>query len=101
MSEIKKASSSLHTTFYCTMASGKKYEAPVYLGLVKMETIITQDSGMCLLVYRQTWPRTSKPLHRYSSGSDAVAKNSLPTEAAKGVDSHGTASLSNEWMGVN
>lgn len=25
------------------MASGKKYEAPVYLGLVKMETIITQE----------------------------------------------------------
>lgn len=50
---------------------------------------------MCLLVYRQ-----SELLHRYSSASDVMAKNSLPTEAAKGVDSQGTASLSNEWMGV-
>lgn len=55
---------------------------------------------MCLLVYRQTRPRTSELLHRYSSASDVMAKNLLPTEAAKGVDSQGTASLSNEWMGV-
>lgn len=65
-----------------------------------MGTIITQHSGMCLLVYRQTWPRTSELVHRYSSGSDVMAKNWLPTEAAKGVDSHATASLSIEWMGV-
>ena len=32
---------------------GKTEEAPVYLSRNKMETIITQDSGMCLLVYHR------------------------------------------------
>lgn len=101
-----KGKGSLHSHFKSHSlqynSEWKNEEAPVYLSRNEMETIITQDSGMCLLVYRHPGTGGLRPELPSLCTDTAWAgmlwlQTQLPTETVKGVDSQATASPE-PWM---
>ncbi len=94
----------MYTSFHSPQynSKGEREEAPVYLSRKEMETIITQDPGMCLLVYRRPVTGQHRPEHPGVCTDSARApmlwlQTRLPTKTAEGVDSQATGPPEPRW----